>query len=130
MSLPYLETASSVAGTLGLLVPIFLGIIRGLFPKSGWMLLFAAMSGLAGWCSLQFSILANMWNQSLLNGQEMSGLGSNGAANAFASIFGWFPGVVLFFGTLAVTVTVFRWLPNKLRKANKPWDVTGDSVSR
>ena len=130
MSLPYLESASSVVGTLGLLVPIILGIIRGLFPKSGWLFLLAAMSGLAGWCSFHFSILTNIWNQTVLDKQEMGGLGSNGAANALASVFGWFPGVVLFFGTLAVTVTVFRWLPNKLRKANKPWDATGTTVSR
>jgi len=66
----------------------------------------------------------------MLDKQEMGLLGSNGAANALASVFGWFPGVVLFFVTLAVTVTVFRWLPNKLRKANKPWDATGTTVSR
>lgn len=128
MSLPYSETASIIVGMLGLLVPISLGVIRGLFPQSGWIFLFAAMSGLAGWCGLHFSILINMWNQTLLGGQEISGLGSNGAANAFASMFGWLPGVFLFFVTLSVTVAVFRWLPNKLRKANKPWDATGDSV--
>lgn len=90
------------------------------------MLLFAAMSGLAGWCSLHFSFLTNIWSQTSLDKQEMSGLGSNGAANAIASIFGWLPGVLLFFATLSVTVAVFRWLPNKLRKTNKPWDGTGD----
>jgi hypothetical protein len=130
MSLPYSETASGVVSILGLFVPISLGIIRGIFPQSGWVILFAGISGLAGWCSLHFSILINIWSQTLLDTKDVSGLGSNGAANAFASVFGWLPGVALFFVALFLTFATVRWLPNKLRKANKPWDATGDSVSR
>jgi hypothetical protein len=118
MSLPYFDTASSLVSMLGL-VPILLGLIRGLFPKSGWMFLFAAMSGLAGWCSLYFSILFNIWKQSLLDKQDIVGLGSNGASNAIVSIFGWLPGVFLFFLTLSLTIVFFRWLPSKRIRVNK-----------
>ena len=129
MSLPYSETASGVVSILGLVVPISLGIIRGIFPQSGWVFLFAAISGLAGWCSLHFSILINVWSQTLLDAKDVSGLGSNGAANAFASVLGWLPGVALFFLTLFVTFAAFRWIPNKFKKANKPCVATGDNVS-
>jgi len=128
MSLPYSEIASEVVNILGFFVPILLGIIRGIFPKSGWVFLFAAISGVTGWCSLHFSILINIWSRTLLDTKDLSGLGSNGAANAFASVFGWLPGVALFFLVLFVTFATFRWLPNKLRKANKPCVATGDNV--
>jgi len=97
---------------LGLLVPISLGVIRGIFPQSGWVILFAPVSGLAAWCSLHFSILINVWNQTLSGMNGAGGLGSNGAANAFASVFGWLPGVVLFFVSLFVTFALFGVPPN------------------
>ena len=89
MALPHSETAISVAGMLGVLVPMILGLIRGFFPKSGWKYLFAGISGLAWWSSLLFRILTSIWNRELFNKQEMQGLGTNGAANAFAVIVGW-----------------------------------------
>ena len=88
------------------------------------------MSGLAGWCSLNFSILVNIWSQTLFGMNGVSGLGSNGAANAFSSVCGWLPGVALFFVSLCVTLAVFRWLPKNLKKANKPRDATGSSTVR
>jgi len=129
MSLPYSETASGVVTILGLVVPISLGIIRGIFPRSGWVFLFAAISGLAGWCSLHFSILINVWSHTLLDAKDVSGLGSNGAANAFASVLGWLPGVALFFLTLFLTCAAFRWIPNKLKNANKPAPSNGEQPS-
>jgi hypothetical membrane protein len=119
MSLPYFETASGVVSMLGLFVPISLGIIRGIFPQSGWVFLFAIISGLAGWCSLLISILINVWSQTLLDRNDVSGLGSNGAANAMASVLGWLPGGALFFVTLFVTFMACRWIPNKFKKAYK-----------
>ena len=113
---------------LGLLVPITLGVIRGIFPQSGWVILFAAVSGLAAWCSLHFAILINVWSQTLSGMNGAGGLGSSGAANPFASVFGWLPGVALFFVSLFVTFALFRWLPNKLKEANRPWDATGTTT--
>lgn len=115
---------------LGLPVPIFLGVIRGIFPQSGWVILFAAVSGLAAWCSLHFAILINVWSQTLSGMNGAGGLGSNGAANLFASVLGWLPGVALFFVSLFVTFTLFRWLPNKLKEASRPWDATGTATTR
>jgi len=130
MSLPYSETAGNIGSTLGLLVPITLGVIRGLFPQSGWAILFAAISGLAGWCSLHFSILIAIWSQALFGLKDMGGLGGNGAANAFASVLGWLPGVALFFVTLSVTYVAFKWLPTRLKKVNRPQDAVGDRATR
>jgi hypothetical protein len=122
MSLPYVETASGVASMIGLLVPVLLGLIRGIFRQSGWILLFAAISGLSAWCSLNFSILASIWTRVHEGTDPMTGIGSNGAANAFASIFGWLPGVLLFFATVIITFTAFRWLPNKLKRSEQGGD--------
>jgi hypothetical protein len=130
MSLPYSGTASRIVSILGLLVPISLGVIRGIFPQSGWVILLAAVSGLAAWCSLHFPILINVWSQTLSGMNGAGGLGSNGAANPFASVFEWLPGVVLFFVSLFVTFTLFRWLPNKLKEANRSWDATGTTTTR
>lgn len=128
MSLPYSGTASRIVSILVLLVPLSLGVIRGIFPQSGWVILFAAVSGLAAWCSLHFAILINVWSQTLSGMNGAGGLGSNGAANPFASFFRWLPGVALFFVSLFVTFALFRWLPNKLKEANRPWDATGSTT--
>jgi uncharacterized BrkB/YihY/UPF0761 family membrane protein len=128
MSLPYSGTASRIVSILGLLVPITLGVIRGIFPQSGWVIHFAAVSGLAAWCSLHFALLINVWSQTLSGMNGAGGLGSNGAANSFASVFGWLPGVALFFVSLFVTFALFKWLPNKLKEANRPWDATGTTT--
>ena len=125
MSLPYVETATSIASMIGVLVPVFLGLTRGLFRQSGWILLFAAISGLSAWCSINFSILASTWNNLHGDTETLTGIGSNGAANAFASLFGWLPGVLLFFVTLIITFTAFRWLPNKLKRSEQVG--TGDA---
>jgi hypothetical protein len=122
MSLPYSGTASRIVSMLGLLVPLFLGVIRGIFPQSGWAILFAAVSGLAAWCSLHFAILINVWSQTLSGMNGAGGLGSNGADNPFASVFGWLPGVALFFVSLFVTFALFRWLANKLKECDRAMD--------
>jgi len=118
MTLPHSETAISVASAIGVLVPVILGLIRGFFPKSGWKYLFAGISGLAWWSSLLFRILTSIWNGELIDRKEMRGLGSNGAANAFAVIFGWLPGVVLFFVTFAIVGAVFGWFSRRCKEAN------------
>jgi hypothetical protein len=107
---------------IGLIVPVLLGLIRGLFRQSGWVLLLAAISGLSAWCSLNFSILTHMWNEIYQETGVSGGIGNNGAANAFASLFGWLPGVLLFFITLTITFTAFRWLPNKLKRSEQGGD--------
>ncbi len=103
---------------LGVLVPVMLGLIRGFFPESGWKYLFAGISGLAWWSSLLVRILMSIWNRELSDQQEMQGLGTNGAANAFAVIVGWVPGVVLFFVTMAMASVVLRWFRKRSREVN------------
>ena len=116
MGLPHSETAISVASMLGVLVPVMLGLIRGFFPESGWKYLFAGISGLAWWSSLLFRILMSIWNRELFDQQEMKGLSTNGAANAFAVIVGWVPGVVVFFVTMAMASVVLRWFRGRFKE--------------
>ena len=122
MNLHYYESTIFYSTLISWLVPVVLGFFRGLHEKSGWITLLASLSGLIFWSGIMIQICMEIWNDQYLKSLEkeaLNGLGSNGAANAFASIFGWIPGVILFFVSLFCTYLFFRWISSKLQKTNQ-----------
>ena len=115
MELPYIRKSIDTASLLYWLVPVLLGAVRGFTPKAGNLVLLASLAALSTWTAGYFVRLAELWNEIHL-GIDDSTDTSDGAANVFVALLGWFPGLVLFCLTLASVGLFFRWIPRRIQR--------------